>query len=403
LVIAIISIFFVLFQIDFDPKSLETNLLQVREPVKTDLVLGDIEVKSEEKGDLVSFSADLEVINLASNLSSADFFVRENVSEKFQRVVLDEKFDSGQTVLIKNFEFSLPNTANILDLEFEIVVNSDLDIDESSNKKNYTVGFLPSKLQNFTLKPLNRYQAEVSFDTDSFALKNSPLTLWKYTGQMEIPAVYRELSDRNGVSSYYTAELSKEIVEEFKNGSFEEVQKVTLGEKVNTKDFSQTDTYFMLSSRNENGSTAFSDVLIFSENKPLTNEKFAKVFLEIIDEEVEETTDFEFIKDLDPKYGKYVKRLFNLGLLGDTSDLINYKPKEFVTRAEVTKIVLDYLRADLIIRSANGSFKDVDADSLFLPYLNSLKSRDSQEVLGQYFHPESPADIDFLTFVINAY
>lgn len=164
----------------------------------------------------------------------------------------------------------------------------------------------------------------------------------------------------------------------------------------------QTGYVYLKKEDPETGSIAISNIWKFSEQRELNRAEFAKIFVESVDEKVDEAG-LEYFEDVDMTawYGPYVQTVYNLGLIEGES--IFYRPDDLMTRGEALRIVMDYFDADLFSEEVPDYVGGVEEDYKFYPYLTALYESGEGQSFADPFDPDAVASEEFVKHLVNVY
>lgn len=209
--------------------------------------------------------------------------------------------------------------------------------------------------------------------TDAFE-EDEGVTVLNYDPEMELYTEYPK--------NLYSTDLDKKevTVKSGKTGIFFIAQK---GRSFNKSAFKDTKDHWAgnyIETLYRKGIIRGRSKGIYAPNDPLTRAEFAKIAITAIGEEIDDIEEIEEnpFKDVPvfAWYSPYIKKAKELGLIkGYQSG--EFKPEQFINRAEAIKILVSAFNFDLDKRkevegyySANRQFSDVKGSQWYYPYVD---------------------------------
>lgn len=377
--VAVLSLGF-MFQIATnknDYNFLETSFLHIlkkiaeeNKPAPPDLMIKNVTLKkvSDPKDyfNYFKYEADIEIVNLASNLKDAKVVIRSGDSTEFS---LGSNFSlaKNESFIVEDYEVLFDGDYNSGEVKIEVVRTDKDEYYTENNTYLAPVFELPARIETTALQLLKG-----DYGDDVEIMKGEFVSARNYE--------YREIIIGDEIISFHEIKNSSASVDS------------DLWESVES--YSGEPAYIYLKKTDkETGNYAVSKIWKFFENKKLTRAEFAKMFVDYANVDLLEGG-VEFFEDVDygADYAPYVHTLYNLGLI--ETDGVFYFPEAPATRADVLQVVMNYFDIDLYTKN-NSEYSD--------PYLQTLNNSELGKDFSNPFEPEEIASEAYLKHLINAY
>ncbi len=308
--------------------------------------------------------------------------------------------EHGKKYILDKYEVIFDSNYNVGDLKFSIELTDREDNDLENNEKWVQVTEFPAAIKNISLESVkDSGEYFVQFDGNNEFYDHK---VEIYVGNYDAGGDYFETRGDEGIYSYEKLPIDERAIN---SKTFEKVDtdevgsyEVNLGIPIAEKD--EPDFLYVKITNPSTGYYAVSDLLKLPKKVELTRADFAKYFIELTGEKVDnsEVSGFSDVNGME-WYAPYAQSIYNLGLLN--FDMKEFEAEKFVTREQAVKILMDYYDADLATTKSDLQISDVDEKDELHHYLSSFNRADKFVIAGK-FEPSANASLDFLKYLIYA-
>ncbi len=379
-------------------------------PDPVDLSIENVSVRLVSNPDITDpfnrYHATIEIKNNGGSLKNGHLLLFSDGGQKYYNVENTSRgfsLGAGEIYTIRNYEITLHEDYNGLELPLEIMLTDIADNNEENNSYPISIFIPGAKIKDMKVKAISD-EGVYLLDFDDSALKGGR-NFYEFVSLINPKIPYKdyqyyEIETQERLYGFDTIPFNNEYVQgesEQKRIFREQAEMIRYARNPFTD---LNEHYFYLKAVNpETGAYSVSDIVHLDSQEELTRAQFAKIFIDFAGIELK-SEGVIYYDDIgtDAWYAPYIQTLYNMGLIN--SQNFQFFPVNLMSRADAMRVIMDYYDTDLTVPDGPHFF-DVNMNSDFYPYIEGFYAANTENRFTDYFYPDEPVKRSFIKHLIN--